>query len=721
MPASASTSSDGLRVRMRSGDRLPRPLSGRPKTRKSIGATSEDLAASAFVLVYFPQDKTTTIVPKRKVEGWITPGKNVGIRAGKNRFQGTVIAADDSNEPLELCRAEFEKECFKGNKQVDEEAAVKRFITKRGAIMDEMAKLIGTETDPAVDIKRRKIICQSKGKKNILDKWDIDSETEELQEPSSTSHQTIQQGLEDALDDGTIHEQQKDASLQKSSPAKKSLTETSVVEIAKKNRSQSSQVTRSNQNTSPLASGNLKESRASSNIGPGNVEGNDQRNVSMQIRRKKRHFMKHIPVRQQYRHLLSSSVSTESVRSPCVASHVPVSCQDINHLAKKNQNVHNQSPAQDLINFSSSHGLPANFRAESMNVQENHASVLSPTSTTQGRTSFSSFKEVPSSSSPYQVTNSCHAVGPSISFSPSTSQGSAAAAVHLHCNCGSQLGEVIQELRCIRRFLESIMNDLKKSNNQSLLVVDGQPSCVTFNHPQSLKRFQRSNTPLSEPHYQTSELEKKHLYMKDHCPLSTNSTLEEEPLEFHEAEEHLTALIEPSDHYDQEEISVEETADLPIARHQLKEFEDANEDYSISQRPLQQNEKGETGSEFPQNAGIFPLENQRDLSNRELEEILSNCNSPQQFAVCIMRKIFTEKERLSGNVNGCGKPRLNPLKIKYIKECVEKFYEFDKNDQAVWKVCVKAIDSANRSFRNRNEVMKKRAAEAVASAIQNTL
>lgn len=718
MPASASTSSDGLRVRMRSGDRLPKPLSGRPKTRKSIVATSEDLPASAFVLVYFPQDKTTTIVPKRKVEGWITPGKNVGIRAGKNWFQGTVIAADDSNEPLELCRAEFEKECFKGNKQVDEEAAVKRFITKRGAIMDEMAKLIGTETDPTVDIKRRKIICQSKGKKNILDKWNIDSETEELQEPSSTSHQTIQQGLEDALDDGTIHELQEDASLQKSSPAKKSLTEISVVEIAKKNRSQSSEATRSNQNTSPLASGNLK---ASGNIGPENVEGNDQRNVSMQIRRRKRHFMKHIPVRQQYRHLLSSSVSTESVRPPSVASHATVSCQDINHLAKKKQNVHNQSPAQDLINFSSSHGLPANFRAESMNVQENHASVLSPTSTTQGRTSFSSFKEVPSSSSPYQVNNSCHAVGPSISFSPSTSQGSATAAVHLHCNCGSQLGEVIQELRCIRRFLESIMNDLKKSNNQSLLVVDGQPSCVTFNHPQSLKRFQRSNAPLSEPHYQTSELEKKHLYMKDHCPLSTNSTLEEEPLEFHEAEEHLTALIEPSDHYDQEEISVEETADLPIARHQLKEFEEANEDYSISQIPIQQNEKGETGSEFPQNAGIFPLENQRDLSNRELEEILSNCNSPQQFAVCIMRKIFTEKERLSGNVNGCGKPRLNPLKIKYIKECVEKFYEFDKNDQAVWKVCVKAIDSANRSFRNRNEVMKKRAAEAVASAIQNTL
>ncbi|XP_013786157.1 uncharacterized protein LOC106470173 [Limulus polyphemus] len=721
MPATASASSAGLRVRMRSGCRLPRPLLSRPKTRKSIGATSEDLAAPAFVLVYFPQDKTTTIVPKRKVEGWISPGKKVEIRAGNNKFQGTVIGADDSNEPLELRRAEFEKECFKGNKHIDEEEAVKRFITKRGAIMDEMAQLTDTETDPAVGIKRRKIIYQAKfqGKKTMSEKWNIDSETEELQEPSSTSHQTIQQAFVDAKNDETINEQEEDASLQEENPEKKSLTETSVVEIERNNGSQNSQVTCRNQNISPLTSGNVKESRAASNNGCDNGEGNDQRNVSVQIRRRKRHFMKHIPVRQQYRYLLSSpsSVSTESFRPPCVASCSPVSCQDINHLAKKKQNVHNQSPAQELNNFSSSHAQPASYRAESINAQEHH--VISPTSTPQGRTSFSSFKEVPSSSSPYQVTNPPRALGPSISFTPSTSQGSPAAAVHLHCNCGSQFGEVIQELRCIRRYLENIMNDLNKPRNQSLLVVDGQPSHVILNQPQSLNRFQRSNPSLSEPNYQTTELEKQHLRINDCFPVSTNSTLE--------AEEDLTALIEPSDHYDQEETVVEETANLPSARHQLKEFDNTNEDYNVSQRSHQQNEQGEivseavTQSEFPQNAGVFPLENQHYLSARELEETLSNCNSPQQFAVCIMRKIFTDKERLSGNVNGCGKPRLNPLKIKYIKECIEKFYEFDKNDQTVWKMCVKAIDSANRSFRNRNEVMKRRAAEAVASAIQNTL
>ncbi|XP_013788410.1 uncharacterized protein LOC106472319 isoform X2 [Limulus polyphemus] len=635
MTSTTSGSAVGLRVRMRT---------------------------PAFVLVYFPQDKTTTIVPKRKVEGWITPGKKIEIRAGKDKFQGTVIAANDNNETLESHRVEFEKECFKGNKQVDEEA-VKRFITKSGAIIED------PDSEPD-SIKRRKVVSSSKhqGKRATSDRRD----SEEKQEPSSTSSQI--NGTSEA-----------NGFSRKPDPKKRPLTE----ELVRWTEQEISHTGSRNEATSPLTVDYSKDDITPSN----GIRENDHRNISLRIQPRKRHFRKYIPVRQQYQHLLSSS----SLSKYPVRSYVAGSSQK---SVKTNETVLKQNPVQSVENTTlSSQDKPTQpqrsyRRRRNLNSQDQHTSFQNLSSNSQVRSFTSSFSDA----SPYQVSNPLQSPGPSISVTPSMPQGSAAAAVHLHCSCGSQLGEVMQELKNIRGLLEIIRCDLKKQEKQSLLAVDVHPHCIT-DSPQFCTRGQRTMPPFSEPHHLVNEIQKQSLYVRNQFSDLPNLTIEE-PLDLEKDD---TLLNEPSDN--------EETVE--VDRYQVQHIK---ENCDKSQKSHQLKKMGGTEDEEvrDQHSGALP-EKQYELSEKELEEILANCNSPQHFAVFLMRKIFTETERLSGNVNGCGKPPLNPAKIKYIKHLIEKFYEFDKTDQSVWKMCVKAIDSANRNFRNRGEIIKRRAAKKAAT------
>ncbi|XP_076364463.1 uncharacterized protein LOC143253863 isoform X2 [Tachypleus tridentatus] len=430
-----------------------------------------------------------------------------------------------------------------------------------------------------------------------------------------------------------------------------------------------------NEATSPLMVSYSKDDASLSDIGHNGIEKKDCRNISLRIQPKKQHFRTCIPVHQQYHHLLSSS-------SPTGRSNATGSRQKT-QSTKTSETVLKQNPVQSVeAAITSFHGAPTqrSYRTSNPNSRDQHASFQNPSSSSQVCSFTSSFRKA----SPYQISNPFQTVGPSISVTPSVPQGAATDNVHLHCSCDSQLGKVMEELKYIQGLLEVFRSDLKKQREQSLLAVNVHPHGVT-DSPQFSNTEQKAMLPLSEPHHLVNEIQKGPLYIKNQ--FSNFSTLiTEEPLENLELETSANKLSEES-------VEVDRCCVQHLRENSYK-----------FQKSHQQKRIGGTENEEVQ---AIP-EKQYKLSEKELEEILASCNSPQHFAVFLMRKTFTEKERLSGNVNGCRKPPLNPAKIKYIKYLVEKFYEFDKTDQSVWKMCVKAIDSANRNFRNRGEIIKRR-------------
>jgi len=79
-------------------------------------------------------------------------------------------------------------------------------------------------------------------------------------------------------------------------------------------------------------------------------------------------------------------------------------------------------------------------------------------------------------------------------------------------------------------------------------------------------------------------------------------------------------------------------------------------------------------------------------------------SSRKNFAANLVRELFTEEERKTSNVNGRNKKKqLDKGRITSVKTMTFRNWPLDsrEDEEKEWKVCVGAIDEANRRL-NRN-------------------
>ena len=83
------------------------------------------------------------------------------------------------------------------------------------------------------------------------------------------------------------------------------------------------------------------------------------------------------------------------------------------------------------------------------------------------------------------------------------------------------------------------------------------------------------------------------------------------------------------------------------------------------------------------------------ISRDELIALQAKSTSTMNFAVRLLRELFTREELIGRNISGVrGKDRVDPARIAIIKEIVFKIYRTSASDkELLWKYCHKAMDS----------------------------
>ena len=80
--------------------------------------------------------------------------------------------------------------------------------------------------------------------------------------------------------------------------------------------------------------------------------------------------------------------------------------------------------------------------------------------------------------------------------------------------------------------------------------------------------------------------------------------------------------------------------------------------------------------------------------------------SRRNFVKKLVAMVFTEEERSTCNVNGRNKPKLDPIRIAYVKSKTFQMYplnpQIEKMEKA-WSECVIAIDEGNRRLNRKNK------------------
>lgn len=95
------------------------------------------------------------------------------------------------------------------------------------------------------------------------------------------------------------------------------------------------------------------------------------------------------------------------------------------------------------------------------------------------------------------------------------------------------------------------------------------------------------------------------------------------------------------------------------------------------------------------NEGLIPPERPSQL-------FIKSC-SRQNFAVNLVRELFTEDTRKVCNVSGrLGKQKLDVKKMEYVQATVFCYHGcLDRDKEARWKECVVMIDESNRRLNNK--------------------
>ena len=83
------------------------------------------------------------------------------------------------------------------------------------------------------------------------------------------------------------------------------------------------------------------------------------------------------------------------------------------------------------------------------------------------------------------------------------------------------------------------------------------------------------------------------------------------------------------------------------------------------------------------------------ISRDELIALQAKSTSTMNFAVRLLRELFTREELIGRNISGVrGKDRVDPVRIAMIKEIVFKIYRTSPSDkELLWRYCHKAMDS----------------------------
>ena len=89
------------------------------------------------------------------------------------------------------------------------------------------------------------------------------------------------------------------------------------------------------------------------------------------------------------------------------------------------------------------------------------------------------------------------------------------------------------------------------------------------------------------------------------------------------------------------------------------------------------------------------------MDHNIIMQICRRSASRKNFASLIAQEIFTEQERLTCNVNGRGKPKLDEQRIAYIKKVTFQFWPLTPTErpERAWADCVITIDEANRQMK----------------------
>ena len=87
------------------------------------------------------------------------------------------------------------------------------------------------------------------------------------------------------------------------------------------------------------------------------------------------------------------------------------------------------------------------------------------------------------------------------------------------------------------------------------------------------------------------------------------------------------------------------------------------------------------------------------VDHTKIMELKSCGISHKNFAKKLVEMIFTKTERSTSNVNGRHKPKLDPVRISYVKNKTFQMYPYNpsvEKEEKAWAECVIAIDEGNR-------------------------
>ena len=106
---------------------------------------------------------------------------------------------------------------------------------------------------------------------------------------------------------------------------------------------------------------------------------------------------------------------------------------------------------------------------------------------------------------------------------------------------------------------------------------------------------------------------------------------------------------------------------------------------------------------FVEPACEVEIDNANFIPDADIMQIVMKSCSRMNFAARMSVRLFDEETRLTHNVSGRGKPKLDPKRISFIKaKCFEMFpCHVTENIAAEWGNCVTAIDERSRRLKNK--------------------
>lgn len=96
---------------------------------------------------------------------------------------------------------------------------------------------------------------------------------------------------------------------------------------------------------------------------------------------------------------------------------------------------------------------------------------------------------------------------------------------------------------------------------------------------------------------------------------------------------------------------------------------------------------------------VVPEANKALLSPSHVSSMRANSVSRENFSTRLVKELFSSEERVSSNVRGIGKPKLDEKKIALVRKLTfANFPCASTEEKASWSRCIKAIDSASRAL-----------------------